>query len=121
SACHSGAKDISRLGRWVGQNIGMSRSGIMRKIVVPATLPALFTGSEISLPFAFISVSVSEMMAGGGGLGARMMLSARFADSATVVGVILVLGVVGVALSAALTALRRGLLRWHTELEVAAA
>ncbi|HEV8259774.1 MAG TPA: ABC transporter permease subunit [Burkholderiales bacterium] len=121
SACHSGAKDVNRLWRWVGQNIGMSRLRIMQKIVVPATLPALLTGSEISLPFAFISVSVSEMMAGGGGLGARMMLSARFADSATVVAVILVLGVVGLALSAALTALRRGLLRWHIELEVAAA
>jgi len=112
SACHSGAKDVSRLWRWVGQNIGMSRSRVVRKIVVPATLPALLTGSAISLPFAFIAVSVSEMMSGGGGLGARMMLSARFADSATVVAIIIVLGVIGVALSAALTVLRRGLLHW---------
>ena len=121
SACHSGAKDVSRLWRWVGQNIGMSRSRVVRKIMIPATLPALFTGGAISLPFAFIAVSVSEMMSGGGGLGARMMLSARFADSATVVAVIIVLGAIGVALSAALTAARHRLLRWDSTVDTVVA
>jgi ABC-type nitrate/sulfonate/bicarbonate transport system permease component len=121
SACHSGAKDVSRLWRWVGANIGMSRRRIVTHIVVPATVPALFTGGQVSLPFAFIAVSVSEMMAGGGGLGARMMLAARFADSATVVAVIILLGAIGVTLSALLNRLRQWLLPWHFETEMLSA
>ncbi len=117
SACHAGVKDTGRLWRWVGENIGMSRRRITLKIVVPAALPALLTGAQISLPFAFIAVTVSEMVAGGGGLGARMMLAARFADSASVAAAIVAIGVLGVALSSLLTVLRRRLLRWHTEVE----
>jgi ABC-type nitrate/sulfonate/bicarbonate transport system permease component len=117
SACHAGVKDVSRLWRWVGENIGMSRRRITLKILVPATLPALLSGAQISLPFAFIAVTVAEMIAGGGGLGARMMLAARFADSPSVVAAILAIGLLGLLLSSLLTVLRHRLLSWHTEIE----
>jgi len=121
SACHAGAKDINRLLPWVGQNIGMNERRIMRKIVLPSALPAWLSGAQIALPFAFIAIAVSEMMAGGGGLGARMMLAARFADSASVVASLSALAVVGLVMTVALERVRMRLLRWHTEVQAAAA
>ena len=115
SACHDGLKDVDSRLAWVGQNMGMSTRRVFLKIVFPATLPALITGAEVSLPFAFISVVTAEMMAGGGGIGARMMLAARFADSKTVFAWLVTLAIIGALLTGLARVLRRQLLNWHTE------
>jgi len=115
SACHEGLKDIDSRLAWVGRNMGMSNRRVFSKIVLPATVPALINGAEVSLPFAFISVVTAEMMAGGGGIGARMMLAARFADSRAVFAWLVVLAVLGAMLTGVARVARRQLLRWHTE------
>jgi ABC-type nitrate/sulfonate/bicarbonate transport system permease component len=95
----------------------MSERRIFWKIVVPACIPALLNGAEVALPFAFIAITVSEMIAGGGGIGASMMLAARFADSTTVFGWLIVLAAMGALLTTAARAFRESLLRWHTEVD----
>lgn len=115
SACHDGVKGLDPRLTWVGRNMGMSRKRVFWKITLPATVPALINGAEVSLPFAFISVVTAEMMAGGGGIGARMMLAARFADSKNVFAWLIALAIVGALLTALARWLRRWLLKWHTE------
>lgn len=117
SACYEGVKDRDKYLLWVGKNLGMSERKIFWKITLPGVVPALLNGAEVSLPFAFIAVTVSEMMAGGGGIGARMMLAARFADSKSVFASIVVLALLGALLAFGAGVIRRHLLRWHTEVE----
>jgi ABC-type nitrate/sulfonate/bicarbonate transport system permease component len=115
SACHEGVKDIDPRLSWVGRNMGMSEGRVFWKIVVPATIPALLTGVEVSLPFAFISVVTAEMIAGGGGIGSRMMLAARFADSKAVFAWLVALALIGALMTGVARILRQKVLRWHTE------
>ena len=115
SACHDAIKGLDPRLSWVGRNLGMSTTTVFRKIVFPATIPSLINGAEVSLPFAFISIVTAEMMAGGGGIGARMMLAGRFADSTAVFAWLATLAVVGALLTSLAKVIRRRLLQWHTE------
>lgn len=117
TACQQGVRDMDTRLSWVGRNFGMSERRIFWKIVLPACIPALLNGAEVALPFAFIAITVSEMIAGGGGIGASMMLAARFADSTTVFGWLIVLAAMGALLTIAARAFRENLLRWHTEVD----
>lgn len=117
SACYEGVKDIDQRLLWVGRNMGIREQKLFWKIMLPAAVPALLNGAEISLPFAFIAVAVSEMLAGGGGVGAKMMLAARFADSKTVFASLITLAVLGALLAICARTVRVYLLQWHTEVE----
>ena len=49
--------------------MGASESAILRRVVLPAALPSIFTGLRIGLGIAWTAVIVSEMVAVKSGLG----------------------------------------------------
>ena len=53
----------------VGRVLGLSRSVMLRKIIIPATLPYVFTGYRLSLGIAWLVIVASEMLTGAPGIG----------------------------------------------------
>lgn len=53
----------------VGRVLRLSRFTMMRKIIVPATLPYVFTGYRLSLGIAWLVIVASEMLTGAPGVG----------------------------------------------------
>lgn len=100
---------------WSARNLGASERQLWWQIVLPASLPQVITGLQVSLPISLIVCIVAEMKMGGAGLGAAMMSATRFADSPGVFAGIVEIAVAGYALVKAMALLRRRLLAWHPE------
>jgi ABC-type nitrate/sulfonate/bicarbonate transport system permease component len=91
---------------------GLSRAAVIRRVVLPWALPAIFTGVRISSSIALVLAVSSEMISGSPGLG-KMIVDA---DSAGNFGLLyagaLVTGVFGFLLNQGLVSIDRRLLPW---------
>jgi nitrate/nitrite transport system permease protein len=63
-----GVRSISPEYLNVGRVLKLSRATMLRKIIVPATLPYLFTGYRLSLGLAWLVIVASEMLTGTPGV-----------------------------------------------------
>jgi nitrate/nitrite transport system permease protein len=53
----------------VGRVLRLSRAKMFRKVIIPATLPYIFTGWRLSLGIAWLVIVASEMLTGAPGIG----------------------------------------------------
>ncbi|MEO8036065.1 MAG: ABC transporter permease [Acidobacteriota bacterium] len=97
-----------------GANFGLTRLQLLRSVIVPAILPQLIVGMRITLGIAWLVVVAAEMIAVNSGLG-FLIIDARNAGNRydlVLAGMVLI-GVIGVALDAAMRSLERlDFLRW---------
>lgn len=64
-----GARDIDRNLVRAGRMMGASSGQLLRRVVLPAAMPSIFTGLRIGLGISWTAVIVSEMVAVKSGLG----------------------------------------------------
>jgi ABC-type nitrate/sulfonate/bicarbonate transport system permease component len=102
---------------WSARNMGASERELMWQVMLPAALPQILTGLQVTLPLSLIVAVVAEMAMGGYGLGGAMISASRFADSRGVFAGIVEIAVVGFVLVKAMAILRSRLLLWHPEAE----
>jgi ABC-type nitrate/sulfonate/bicarbonate transport system permease component len=90
-----------------------SRREVVRRVVIPASMPRTFAGLQTSLAVALILMVISEMVASTNGLGRFILESQRtFAIKPMWTGIVL-LGILGFALNAVLRGVEARVLRWH--------
>jgi nitrate/nitrite transport system permease protein len=53
----------------VGRVLRLSHAKMLRKVIIPATLPYIFTGCRLSLGIAWLVIVASEMLTGAPGIG----------------------------------------------------
>jgi len=113
--CYFGFRGVQTRLIWSAQNCGASRSIILRRVILPATMPSIFSGLRIALPVAIIVVVITEMIGDSIGLGYYITIwSTRF-TFANVYAAIIVIGICGLALDQALLLLRRNAVYWQRE------
>jgi ABC-type nitrate/sulfonate/bicarbonate transport system permease component len=100
---------------WSARNFGTSERALTWDVLLPAALPQIFTGLQVTLPIALIVGILTEMAMGGYGIGASMQTASRFADSLGVFAGIVEIAVVGYVLVKLMSLLRGRLLIWHPE------
>ncbi len=100
---------------WSARNFGTSERALTWDVLLPAALPQIFTGLQVTLPIALIVGILTEMAMGGYGIGASMQTASRFADSLGVFAGIVEIAVVGYVLVKLMSLLRARLLIWHPE------
>jgi NitT/TauT family transport system permease protein len=92
--------------------MGATRGEVIRKILVPATLPWIFAGLRIAVRYAFTATILGELIASNSGIGFLIDYSAGQFDAAGVFAAIFVLVVVSVFLTEVLTRVERSAQRW---------
>jgi ABC-type nitrate/sulfonate/bicarbonate transport system permease component len=92
------------------RTLGASERAIFRKVVVPAAMPAIFTGLRVGFAIAWISLLAAEMVASRAGLGYMIMDAREFLQTDTVVSGMVVIGVIGALYSGLFLLLERRLL-----------
>ena len=92
--------------------LGVSRARMFPLVVLPASLPGIFTGLRLGLGFAWVVIVVGEMTGVQTGLGAMIMDARQLSRSDIVVAGMVVIGALGFLSDAAVHALGRRLLRW---------
>ena len=79
----------------VGQTLGLTRSEILRSIVMPASLPGLWDTFRITIGWTWTYLVVAELVAARNGLGRRIMDAQRYLATDTIIFGILFIGLLG--------------------------
>jgi len=105
-ATYDAARAVRRTIVWSAQSLGTSRRRLMWRVLLPACLPRIFAALRVAMPVALITTFTSEMVAGGGGMGASLMYAQRFFESPTVYAYIVVMLVLGLVFDRTMLVLR---------------
>jgi NitT/TauT family transport system permease protein len=92
--------------------LGASERQLVRHVLMPSALSAIFSSLQVSLGFAMVGAVVGEYLGATRGLGYVIAQAEGTFDTTGVFAGMLVLSVVVVAASAAVSRLERWLLRW---------
>ncbi|BAZ10563.1 nitrate transport permease [Calothrix sp. NIES-4071] len=82
----------------VGRMLEMSFARNLYKIILPATLPYIFTGLRISLGLSWLAVVAAEMLLSDDGLGFFIVNAYNNSDISEIILAIFYLGIVGIIL-----------------------
>ena len=106
------ASSVNRVWIWSAYSLGTSNLALLFRIVLPAAWPRIFAALRVALPVSLITTFTAEMVSGGGGMGATLMYSQRFFESATVFAYILTMLVVGLLLDAIMLRIQQAFPAW---------
>ncbi len=108
-----GARNVPKALLWSAQNMGASRWTILRRVVLPATMPYVFAALRVALPVALIVVVITEMISSVDGLGYLISYSLSSLKTDRILALVVVISALGLALDRALIALRDRLVYWE--------
>jgi sulfonate transport system permease protein len=89
-----------------------SRYDTIRRVIIPAAFPSIFTGLRLSLGIAWMMVVGAELLASDVGVGFMMTWGRQLFQMDVVMVGVVVIGVIGVLLNAGVSALERRFLRY---------
>lgn len=98
-----------------GRVLGLTRAAIVRRIVLPAALPALATGVRTAAAIALVLAITVEMLTGDKGLGSFLQLAALNGQFAQMWAATVFAGLIGLALNATMLSAERRVLVWSME------
>ena len=103
------AAHLIRAARMLGTPLGK----LLLRVVLPASLPAIFTGLRVGLGLAWVLVIVAEMLAVQGGLGYALWSAYQFSRLDLILAAIASVGGLGLASDRLISWLRARALRWQ--------
>jgi taurine transport system permease protein len=92
---------------------GATDAQVFRHVILPSCLPTVLTGLRIALAVTFSTVVAAELMTANDGLGWMVFSASHFLRTDIVLVGILILGLLGMALSRTLLSLDLRLLHWR--------
>ena len=90
-----GVRNINQDYLNVGRVLRLSRWQMLTKIIVPATLPYLFTGYRLSLGIAWLVIVAAEMLTGAVGVGGFLWQEYNSLVYSHIILAIITIGVIG--------------------------
>jgi len=102
-ACRSARRGMSPLMLEVPRTLGLSRGASIRKVLIPAMLPAVLLGVRVAGPLALIVTLLVEIVTRINGLGSLLAAAQVAYLSAQVYGLLVIAGALGLAVNWAVT------------------
>lgn len=89
----------------VGRVLKLSRTKMLFKIMIPATLPYMFTGFRLSLGIAWLVIVAAEMLTGKTGVGSFLWNEYNNSNFGNIIFSILTIGLIGFVLDRIMSAI----------------
>ncbi|MDR3134896.1 MAG: ABC transporter permease [Deltaproteobacteria bacterium] len=83
-----------------GRAFGLDRRGLLLKVVIPATMPHIFTGLRLSLGYSMFMLVAAEMMGASSGLGWLVLTSQEIFNLKHMYAAVIVIALLGLFLDA---------------------
>jgi NitT/TauT family transport system permease protein len=96
-----------------GRTLGLSRYEIVRRIVIPWSMPAVWDDLRISAGWAWSYLILAELVAGNRGIGYFIIQSQRYLDTDKVFAGILLIGILGLFTDLAFRMAGKRMFRWQ--------
>lgn len=113
----SGLRNVDRKLVELGEVYGLSRTALVRRILLPASLPSLYTGLRVGLSLAWMFLVAAELIAATRGLGYLLTDGRETSRPDIVLAAILLLAVLGKVSDSVLKSLEKRALVWRDALE----
>ncbi|GLK82673.1 ABC transporter permease [Ancylobacter defluvii] len=94
------------------RSLGASQHMILRRLRLPAALPALFTGCKVAITFAVIGAVIGEFVSAQSGLGYLILITTSQSQTPVAFAALLLLTVMSVALFYILEYLEKRVVTW---------
>lgn len=91
---------------------GASKQLVLRRLRLPAAMPAVFTGCKVAVTFAVIGAVIGEFVSAQSGLGYLIMISTSQSQTAVAFAAILALTLLSVALFYVIEFLEKRVVTW---------
>lgn len=108
-----GARFVDRSYLDTADIFGISPARRLLRIVLPAAGPKIFAGLRVSLSIALILMVISEMVGARNGIGYALITAQHSFEYVEMWAGIVLLGILGYGLNAALLAVEKRILGWH--------
>jgi len=99
----------------VGRNYGAHGARLFWKVILPAALPAIFTGLRLGLGLALIALVAVEFIAAKSGLGHLVYRHWQMLSTPEMYAAFALVGALGLAVTRGLRALQARVLSWQEE------
>ncbi|MFB6222972.1 MAG: ABC transporter permease [Haloarcula sp.] len=113
-----GVQSVNKLHIWSGKNFGASRVQVFRDIVLPASLPYIFSGVRMAMPIALIVTVVTELVASSEGIGFIIIRAQGSFEYETVFAGVVLISLLGIFFDQLLAWLRERLLFWADDVSI---
>lgn len=108
-----GIRNVPESYREVGRVFGFGPADTLRRIVLPASVPPIFTGIRYGLTHAWMALVAVELIASSEGLGYLTVWGRQLFQLDILIMAMLVIGVIGFVLDRSLGLVERRLDRWR--------
>jgi ABC-type nitrate/sulfonate/bicarbonate transport system permease component len=95
-----------------GRTFGLGRAAITFKIILPAAMPFIFTGMRVAVGLALLMTILTEMLAGGGGLGYLVLENQRAFRIRDMYAWLVILAAIGLLINIAMARAERRFVPW---------
>jgi NitT/TauT family transport system permease protein len=93
---HAGVKNVDPLLIKAALSLGSSRARIVRKVLLPASLPMIFAGMRLGIGISLLLVVAAEMVAANAGIGFMILHAADLMDTNKLMVGLITLSVLGI-------------------------
>ena len=93
--------------------LGASRRQVFFHVILPASLPDIFTGLKTSLGFTYTTLVAAEMVAAVSGIGWMVLDASKFLRSDVIFVGIIIMGITGILLDRLLRVLEEKIVPWR--------
>lgn len=112
---YTGVRLVDRLHIDVGRMFNASNGQILKEIVIPAALPAIFAGIRTSTSAGWMTVLAAEMMGARSGLGFLIIRGMESDDMALIMLSMITIGVIGAILAILVSFAERKICPWRVQ------
>lgn len=109
-----GVADVDNVAMNTAKSYGLNLWQRIRYVVWPTTLPYLMTGLRLGAAVALILAITAELVIGTPGLGKEIALAQSGSAIASMYGLILATGVLGVLINLVMRSVEKRVLSWHS-------
>jgi NitT/TauT family transport system permease protein len=96
----------------IGHTLGMKDRTVLRRVVLPASAPAIWDTLRITLGWAWTWLVVAELVAASDGLGHSIVVAQRFFQTETIFLGIIIIGLLGLIMDQTMKFTGKRLFRW---------
>jgi ABC-type nitrate/sulfonate/bicarbonate transport system permease component len=108
-----GVTDVDPIAYDTARSYGLGPWARVRHLVLPTALPYIMTGLRLAAAVALILAITGELIIGSPGIGREIAVAQSSGAVATLYGLVLATGLIGVLVNVAVRALERRVLSWH--------
>ncbi|MEP4195157.1 MAG: ABC transporter permease subunit [Aliishimia sp.] len=111
-AARSGVSGVKISKVHAAYSLGASKAQIMRYVIVPNSLPEIFTGARVAMGVCWGTVVAAELVAAEQGAGMMIMTASKFQNTDIVIMGIILIGVIGFGIDMLMRWAERLLVPW---------